>query len=52
MKSFFKEHSNSISYMIIFGAFMSLLMGFPLGTGAGIAIGAAVGQSQDKKKGE
>lgn len=35
----FKKDSNSISCTIILGAFMSLVMGFPLSTGAGVAIG-------------
>ncbi|MCB7127759.1 hypothetical protein LIZ53_16580 [Lachnoclostridium sp. 210928-DFI.6.3] len=49
MANFFRKYSNTFSYMIIFGIFLFFIMG-PLGAAAGIAIGIAVGQHEDKKK--
>ncbi|HCY7045337.1 TPA: hypothetical protein O1375_002454 [Staphylococcus aureus] len=48
MTSFFKKYSNSISYTLIFGIFLTILFGFPLGTAAGVIIGLSLGESQKK----
>ncbi|MEP9853214.1 hypothetical protein ABDK10_11080 [Staphylococcus aureus] len=48
MKNFFKKNSNTIAYCVLFGIALSVFIG-PLGTGVGIALGAAVGQYEDKK---
>ena len=49
MANIFKKYSNTFSYMIIFGVALFLFLG-PSGAGFGVAIGAAVGQHEDKKK--
>ena len=49
MANFFRKYSNTLSYMIIFGAVLFLTMG-PLGALAGASIGIAIGQNEDKKK--
>ncbi|MEW4493173.1 MULTISPECIES: hypothetical protein [Bacillota] len=48
MTNFFRKYSNSISYTLIFGVFLTFIFGFPFGTVAGVVIGLSLGEFQKK----